>query len=287
MMKTFTIVLAIMSMFTTSYAQDSTIIHIWPGAVPGSSEAKHAPTVTDNHSGGVTRLTDVTDPTLTVFRPAAGHANGAAMVVCPGGGYQILAIDLEGYDIAHWLTRLGFTAFVLQYRVPNMRKGALQDVQRAIRLVRQQADHWGIQADQVGVMGFSAGGSLSARISTEYDHALYPSVDQADSLSAKPDFTMLIYPAYLDLGPGNTLTRELHVNAETPPMFIFQTADDPYGNSALVMAGALRKAKASVELHYYPKGGHGYGMRRAPAGDEWPPLAAKWLAQRVHATVTP
>jgi acetyl esterase/lipase len=284
-MKAFTIVLALMSMFTTSYAQDSTVIHIWPGAVPGSKAAKHAPAVTNDHHGDITRLTNVTDPTLTVFRPAAGHANGAAMIVCPGGGYQILAIDLEGYDIAHWLTSLGFTAFVLEYRVPNMRDGALQDVQRSMRLVRDHAKRWGVRSDKIGVMGFSAGGSLSARISTEYDHSLYPPVDKADSVSAKPDFTMLIYPAYLDLGPGNTLTPELEVNGNTPPMFIFQTADDPYGHSSLVMAGALRKAKASVELHYYPKGGHGYGMRRAPAGPEWPPLAAKWLAQQVRTAV--
>jgi len=283
-MKAFTFVLAIMCMFTASYAQDSTIIHIWPAAVPGSKVAKHAPKITDNNQGDITRITDVTDPTLTVFQPAAGHANGAAMLVCPGGGYQILAIDLEGYDIAHWLTRLGFTAYVLEYRVPNMRQGALQDVQRAMRIIRSRAAQWNINPDRLGVMGFSAGGSLSARISTEYDQLLYPAVDKTDSVSARPDFTMLIYPAYLDLGPGNTLTPELTISSHTPPVFIFQTADDPYGNSALVMAGALRKAKVPVELHYYPKGGHGYGMRREPAAGQWPPLAAKWLGKRLQAT---
>lgn len=286
-MKTFTLLLALLCMYTTSYAQDSTVIHLWPGAVPGSKAPKHRPTIAPNHNGGATRLTDVTDPTLTVFRPADGKNNGSAVLVCPGGGYQILSIDLEGYEIAHWLSDLGFTACVLEYRVPNMRQGALQDIQRAMRVIRAHAVEWQINQEQVGVMGFSAGGSLSARISTEYDRALYDPVDKADSLSSKPAFAVLIYPAYLDLGPGNTITRELHVREDTPPMFIFQTADDPYGNSALVMAGALRKAKASVELHYYPKGGHGYGMRREPAAGEWPPLAAQWLKARISMPVSP
>lgn len=272
-----------MSMYALASAQDSTIIHLWPDAVPGSNAAKHPPQITPDHKGDVTRLTDVTDPTLTVFAPPAGKANGAAMLVCPGGGYQILAIDLEGYDIAHWLNSLGFTAFVLEYRVPDQRPGALQDVQRALRVIRSRAAGWHLRPGKLGVMGFSAGGSLSARISTEYDQTLYTPVDAADSLSAKPDFTMLIYPAYLDEGPDHTLTPELHVTANMPPVFMFQTADDPYGHSSLTMAGALREAKASVEFHFYPKGGHGYGLRRAPAGEEWPPLAAKWLARQVAA----
>jgi acetyl esterase/lipase len=275
-MKHFLIFLALMSMFTSSYSQDSTVIHIWPGSVPGSTAPKHAAKVTANHSGGVTRLSDVTDPVMTMFTPE--HPNGAAVVVCPGGGYQILAIDLEGYSIAHWLNQQGFTAFVLQYRVPDKKLGALQDVQRAIRLVRSHAAQWKLDPDQLGVMGFSAGGSLSARISTESDHDWYPPVDKADSLSSKPDFAVLIYPAYLDLGKDHTLTPELKVDKNTPPMFLFQTEDDPYGHSALVMAGALRKAKAPAELHIYPKGGHGYGLRPGnPAASEWPPLAAKWL----------
>jgi acetyl esterase/lipase len=129
-------------------------------------------------------------------------------------------------------------------------------------------------------MGFSAGGSLSARISTEYGHNWYTPVDAADSLSARPDFAVLIYPAYLDLGKNHTLTPELRISKNTPHMFLFQAADDPYCNSSLTMAGALRLARVPFELHIYPKGGHGYGMRTTdPAGREWPPLAAKWLEQ--------
>lgn len=270
--------LAFMTMFIKSQSQDSTVLSIWPGPVPDLSQPKHAPKVTADNNNGVTRLTDVTDPTLTIFTPAANHSNGSSILICPGGGYQILAIDLEGYEIAHWLTKMGYTAFVLEYRVPNKRKGALQDVQRALRIIRAHAQQWNLNPAKTGILGFSAGGSLAARISTEYNQNWYHPVDEADSLSSRPDFALLIYPAYLDLGKGGTLTPELKVNEQTPPMFIFQTADDPYGHSALVMTNALRVAKVPAELHIYPTGGHGYGLRKGnPAAEKWPPLASAWL----------
>lgn len=266
---------------TQVFSQEKEIIHLWPGTVPGETSPKHTATTTADSSRGVTRLTDITDPVIQVFKPT-GKANGAAVVVCPGGGYQILAINLEGYEIAKWLAQQGFTAFVLQYRVPNKQTGALQDVQRAIRLVRSQAKQWQLNPDKIGVMGFSAGGSLSARVSTLYDKDAYPKIDDADKLSCKPAFTLLIYPAYLDQGNNHSLTPELAVNAQTPPMFLFATADDPYGNSALVMAGALRDAKVPVELHFYANGGHGYGLRAGnSAADVWPVLAQKWLEKTV------
>lgn len=264
--------------------QDSTVIHLWPQAVPGEKAAKHPAVVTPNHKKNVTRLTDVTDPVMTVFRPEAA-ANGAAVLVCPGGGYQILAIDMEGYEIAHWLNSFGITAFVLQYRVPDKEKGALQDAQRAIRLIRKQASKWRLQPDKIGVMGFSAGGSLSARLSTQYSKSLYPVTDAADRVSARPDFALLIYPAYLDKGPNLTLTPELKIDSTTPPMFIFQTADDPYAHSSLVMADALRINKIPVEMHLYPDGGHGYGLRQNnPAGKTWPGLAKEWLQRIVSSS---
>lgn len=282
-MKLFICIIAFMSMFTNSYSQDSTILHLWPGVVPDSKSAKEEPLITADTTHGVRRLTNVTDPLIAIFKPDAAKDNHCGIVVCPGGGYQILAIDLEGYEIARWLNELGFTAFVLQYRVPGKRKGALQDVQRAMRVVRSHAKEWNLKRDKLGVLGFSAGGSLSARISTEFDIDWYNPVDQADSLSSKPDFAVLIYPAYLDLGKNNTLTPELKINEQTPPMFIFQTADDPYGHSSLVMADALRVAKVPVELHIYPEGRHGYGLRKGnPAAEEWPPLAAKWLEKVIQ-----
>ncbi len=280
-MLNFTAVLLGIFVSLHAFAGDSTIVHLWPGDVPGEKDTKHPAIVTDNHQGNVIRLTDVTDPTLTIFTPEKSKANGAAVLVCPGGGYKILAINLEGYAIAHWLTQQGITAFVLQYRVPDKQAGALQDAQRAMRIIRAHAAKWDIHPDQIGIMGFSAGGSLSARLSTEYEKQLYKPVDPADRLSARPDFTLLIYPAYLNKGPNHTLTPELKVDKEkTPPMFIFQTADDPYGQSSLVMAEALRENKIPVELHLYPKGGHGYGLRNNnPAGATWPGLAEKWLKE--------
>lgn len=263
--------------------QSHPVIHIWPGAVPGEPQPKHPPRVTPDHSKNVIRLIDVTDPTLTVYQPAEGHSNGAGIVVCPGGGYSILAINLEGTEIAQWLTTLGFTAFVLEYRVPNQQAGALQDVQRAMRYVRYHSSQWQLDPHRIGVMGFSAGGSLSARISTLYGTDWYTPVDQADSVSSKPDFAVLIYPAYLNLGPNGTLTPELKVNRDTPPMFLFQAADDHYGQSALVMGEALREAKVPFEMHIDPQGGHGYGLREGnPAADHWPALAKDWLQQYAH-----
>ena len=258
---------------------DSTL-HLWPGQVPGETKSKAPAVTSDNRSGNVTRLDEVTDPILEVFEPEMGNYSGLGMVVCPGGGYNMLAIDHEGYEIAKWLNQQGITAFVLQYRVPQKKEGALQDAQRAIRLVRKYYQNREPYLQKIGIMGFSAGGSLSARVSTLFTEQTYHPVDDADQLSCRPDFTMLIYPAYLDQGPGDSLTPELTLSDQTPPMFITETADDPYGNSALVMAQALRNAKNPVELHLLPKGGHGYGLRAGnPAADTWPGLGEKWLKQ--------
>jgi pimeloyl-ACP methyl ester carboxylesterase len=236
--------------------------------------------ISNDSSGYVTRISKVSDPVIEVFEPYGGNTTGVGVVVCPGGAYQILAINLEGYEIASWLNSLGITAFVLHYTVPGDPASALRDAQRAIRIVKQQYSVRQPFLNKIGIMGFSAGGSLSARLSTRYMEELYPPADAADRFSARPDFTLLIYPAYLDQGPGKTLTPELTIDQATPPMFIFETADDPYGNSALVMAAALRAKKVPVELHYLPFGGHGYGLRPGnPAADAWPDLAARWIKQ--------
>jgi acetyl esterase/lipase len=273
---------SISSMQALAQTEAKDIIHLWPGAVPGETGPKKAAVSTSDTSKGVTRLTDVTDPIIQIFRPAKGKGNGAGVVICPGGGYQILAINLEGYEIARWLNEQGFTAFVLQYRVPQKQEGALQDVQRAIRIVRSRAAEWQLQAEKIGILGFSAGGSLSARASTLYNKRTYTPVDASDSSSARPDFALLIYPAYLDQGANHSITPELQIDAHTPPTFLFATADDPYANSALVMAGALRDAKVPVELHLYAKGGHGYGLRPGNnAALAWIALASKWLERNV------
>ncbi|TWV99196.1 alpha/beta hydrolase [Chitinophaga pinensis] len=279
----YTLLLSWFTMQAFAQTKEKDIIHLWPGAVPGETAPKKPAVPTSDSSKGVIRLTDVTDPVMQVFLPEKSKANGAAVIVCPGGGYQILAINLEGYEIAQWLNGLGYTAFVLQYRVPQKQEGALQDVQRALRIVRSRASEWQLKQEKIGVLGFSAGGSLSARASTLYNKQSYAPVDKSDSASARPDFALLIYPAYLDLGANHSITPELQINDHTPPTFLFATADDPYANSALVMAGALREAKVQVELHLYAKGGHGYGLRPDnKAGLAWTTLASHWLERNVR-----
>jgi acetyl esterase/lipase len=280
-MKNYIVALFFLLFTINGFSQNREIIHLWPGQVPGETEAKHPPVQTDNTSGNVKRISDITDPVLVVYPADKKNNNGAGVIVCPGGGYNILAVDKEGYEIAEWLNSLGFSAFVLQYRVPKKQEGALQDAQRAIRIVRGNAKKWALIPDKLGIMGFSAGGSLSARASTMYNENTYPEIDKTDDLSCRPSFTLLIYPAYLDAGENRSLTPELTVNENTPPTFIFQTADDRLANSALVYTTALRDSKVPVELHLLPTGGHGYGMRTGnSAAETWPGLAEKWLSSQ-------
>jgi len=244
---------------------------VWPKDVPGSKEAKAAP-VTQMGNDKVLRFDKVTNPTLELFEPTAATRNGKAVVVCPGGGYSILAYDKEGQEIAQWLAGQGYTAFVLAYRVPRNRLGALQDAQRAIRTVRAKG------FKNVGIIGFSAGASLSCRAATRWHEPAYEPQDEIDRQSCRPDFGILIYPAYLDEGPEGTLTPELTVSAETPPLFVFGTEDDSRysGPSCLTIADAMRRSNAPIELHYLPRGGHGYGMRTG-VGLIWPKLCEQWL----------
>jgi acetyl esterase/lipase len=282
-MRTLLISIFFIYLSLNSFSQNNELIHLWPGKVPGEVKEKHNPAIDTTQHDNIIRLSEVTDPVLEVFNPDQSVKNNGAVIVCPGGGYQILAYDLEGIEIATWLNKLGYTAFVLQYRIPGKKEGALQDAQRAIRIVRENATKWNINTDKIGIMGFSAGGSLSARTSILFNKRTYAAVDKSDSLSSRPSFTMLIYPAYLDEGTNHSLTPELELNKDVPPMFIFQTADDPYGNSALVMAGALRNSKLHVEMHLLPEGGHGYGLRPGKhAAETWPVLAEDWLKRTLN-----
>ena len=265
------------------YSQSNDAIKIWPGAVPGENGPKHEPVVTPDTSRNITRLTDITDPALIVFKPDEAKNNGCGIIICPGGGYSILAIDLEGYEVATWLNQLGYTAFVLQYRVPGKKSGALSDLQRALRIIRSNSDKWKLDPAKLGVMGFSAGGSLAARASTRFDVTEYAKIDQIDSVSCRPDFALLIYPAYLDAGQNRSLTPELTVTDNTPPMFIFVAADDSHANSSLVMTTALQNAKVPVELHVLPFGGHGFGIRKGNvAAETWPTYAETWLKNIIN-----
>ncbi len=278
MKKLFLLLLFSTYFISSASSLDREVISLWPQAVPGEKDPKSSPIISPNRKGDTTRIAKVTDPTLTIYEPKPENKNGAAIIICPGGGYSILAVDKEGYEVAEWFSELGYTAFVLQYRVPDNRKGALQDAQRAIRYVRATSKHRGIHPDKIGIMGFSAGGSLSARASTQHNLTLYPPNDAWDTQSARPDFSLLIYPAYLDEGAQNTLSPELQIHPDTPPMFLFVAADDKYANSSLVMSSALRTNKVPFELHILPYGRHGYGMRPGSrAAETWPKLCKQWL----------
>jgi acetyl esterase/lipase len=261
-----------------SNCQKKELVYLWPGKVPGESKEKQIPITDTTKKDGVLRYNEVTDPAIEIWPAEAANNKRIGLIVCPGGGYSHLAYNKEGTEIAAWLNKIGYSAFVLQYRIPDKRDGALQDVQRAMRVIRSWAAKWNVDADRIGIIGFSAGGDLSVRASVKYNLKTYPPVDKSDSLSCRPDFALSIYPAYLDQGENRTLTPGLIVTKETPPMFLFQAADDGLANSSLVMAGALRDARVPVEYHLVPKGGHGYGLRPGnPAAETWPPLAEKWL----------
>lgn len=244
-------------------------IKIWPDQVPGSKDKKAEHGFYEREGWCINK---VTDPTLEIYTPTAYKDNHQAVIVCPGGAYAMLAYTKEGQEVAEWLAGQGYTAYVLAYRVPNNRAGALQDAQRSIRIARQRG------AKKVGIIGFSAGASLSCRAATRFGEQLYQPQDAADQLSCRPDFAMLIYPAYLDEGDNHTLTPELTVNGETPQMFIFGTHDDVKysGPSCPTIYNALLQNGIPTELHYLPKGGHGYGMRSG-AGFIWPSLCEQWL----------
>lgn len=285
MIKKIKFALVLFSVFFTSIvvSQTSDSVDLWPDLVPNETQPKKAAKQTDNISGNVIRLTDVTNPSLTVYKPEAPNTSKAGIIVCPGGGYDILAINKEGYEIAEWLNGLGYTAFVLEYRVPKNKEGALQDLQRAISWVRSKANSYNLDAQKIGVMGFSAGGHLSANASTNYEKQTYPKVDGMDDFSSRPNFTMLIYPAYLDKGENRSLSPELTITKNTPPFFIFGTSDDSHGNSPLVITTALRDNEVPVELHMLAKGGHSYGLRKGNiAAETWPILAEKWMDKMLN-----
>lgn len=273
MNKTKTMLLAsAMLLAAPAWAQESER-NIWPDKRPAEVVLKKGKMKQTMGEDDILRIQQMPVPTLQKF-PVVKSPKGKVIIVCPGGGYQILAVNHEGTEIAQWLNALGYTAYVLRYRVPDNREGALQDVQRAIRIARAENP-----GKQVGVMGFSAGASLTARAATRFQLPSYTATDETDTQSARPDFAALIYPAYMDEGEHHTLTPELTITEQTPPFFVFQTADDPYGNSALVISQALRNHKIPVQLHIYEKGGHGYGLRAnlAEAASKWPKLMEEWL----------
>jgi len=276
----------------TGYKQ----VPIWPGAVPDEQPVPgpEKTTVSKDLIAGqpVTAVTNVTRPTMTVY-PPKGKNTGAAVVVLPGGGFEILAIDLEGTEACDWLTANGITCVLLKYRVPGppydwhcdcrphnymVPTLALEDTQRTISLVRHHAREWHIDPHKIGVMGFSAGGFLVAEASTRYTRRLYKPVDAADRESIRPDFAAPIYPGHLAM--DGKLNPNVPVTRDTPPTFLVQAEDDHVDGveQALVYYAALAKVGAPAELHLYAHGGHAFGLRRTKLPiTAWPELMKTWL----------
>jgi acetyl esterase/lipase len=274
-----------------------TQIPIWPGAIPDARPLdgpEVAGTVVDAAGnkrlvGGKpwTYVDKVSQPTMTVYSPR-GKNSGAAVVVFPGGGYNVLAIDLEGTEACEWLTSKGITCVLLKYRVPCAKIGpyrdcptALQDAQRAVGLVRFQAARWHVDPHKIGVLGFSAGGHMVVAMSTQFEKRLYPAVDEADRESCRPDFAVALYPGHLAVPEkGFALNPDIQVTSKTPPTLLIHAEDDPVDpvENALVYYAALRKAGVPAEMHVYVKGGHAFGLRRTESPiTDWPQLVEPWL----------
>ena len=264
-------------------------LQLWPQGAPGPKtsagpEANIA-TAKDIIAGRpIIRLANVSDPTITLFE-AADNPTHRAVVVFPGGGYTILAIDLEGTEICQWLNSVHITCVLLKYRVPNSgpypkSPAALQDAQRALGMVREHAAEWHIDPHRVGVLGFSAGAHLAAALSTHFDKRLYDPLDAADQQSCRPDFAMIVYPGYLVFSEKNyEFNPDLPVTSQTPTSFLIQAEDDfAHVENSLLYYRALKNAGVEAEMHLYAHGGHGYGLRpTALPITHWPERAQKWL----------
>lgn len=273
-------------------------IDLWPGKAPGETaelgeEKLQLPK--PGEKGGVPRLGNVSRPTIAVYRPSKEKETGAAVVVCPGGGYSILAIEHEGTDVAKWLNSIGVAAVLLKYRVPRRKDDPetilpLQDAQRAMGLVRSRAAEWGIDPKRIGILGFSAGGHLAAHLSTNFESRSYEAVDDADKSSCRPDFSVLVYAGGM-VGKENkeALGPRIKVTAETPPAFLAHAGDDkvPAENSILYYL-ALRKAGVAAELHLFASGGHGFGMKSGEnPSRSWHVRCAEWMGSRGYLKAAP
>lgn len=284
--KTFGLALALTLLAGRAGAETSTL-DLWPGKPPGETGAVGEEKATKNAQGVVTSLTNVAKPTLTVYPADKAKATRVAVVICPGGGYNNLAWDHEGEQVARWLNSIGVTGAILKYRVPR-REGtprdqpppqALMDAQRAVSLVRSKAGEWGLDPKRIGILGFSAGGHLSAWTATSPDRRAYAPVDDADNVNCRPDFAVLIYPGGVVKRGADGLAPEIRVTSDTPPCFFAHAGDDPVSpENSVRMYLALKRAGVPAELHIYNSGGHGFGLR--PSGKpsaSWTARCEAWL----------
>ncbi len=296
------IYLLLMSIQLVSTAQSQETIALYSGAIPNSKPVENKESSAIN-SDGVLIISHVSIPTLRIFRPPADQANGAAVIICPGGGYSVLAAGHEGYDVAEAFNKMGVTAFVLKYRIPdsadmiNPEIGPLQDAQRAIQLARLHAKEWHIDPNRIGIMGFSAGGHLASTAGTHFSKS---TIDNSEQVNLRPDFMILIYPviSFTDSighsGSRNNLigknpspekikeySNELQITAATPPAFLVHARDDdavPVKNS-IYFYEALKKNHVPAEIYLFEKGGHGFGMVNKTSDVKWMDHVATWMSK--------
>lgn len=284
--------MAVMFAFAVVHAgAQPAAVNLWPGIPPGDAPgaAKNddvgRPWVRNVGGRPVRIIDNISDPTLTLYRPTSGNSTGAAIVVFPGGGYNALAIDLEGTEVCQWLNSIGVTGVLVRYRVPRRDAlkpyaAPLQDAQRAFGIVRRHAAEWNIDPKRIGVLGFSAGGNLCAVLSANSDARAYRHVDGSDDEPSRPAFQILIYPAYLVSEKNlNSLAPEVAVTKDTPPTLMVMAEDDEvHVENVLAYGSALKKAGVSFELMVFPKGGHGFGLRPAASpATAWPARAEEWM----------
>jgi acetyl esterase/lipase len=294
-MSRFVFCLALFFVLLTGHATlaaDPVVVNLWPGKTPGDVGLAAAETTRIYDSpllkGPTLLVTNVTQPTLTIYSPPADKNTGTAMIICPGGGYHNLFWELEGEEVAAWLNEQGMTGIILKYRCPRRPGdvkgepplGPLLDAQRAVSLVRSRAKEWGIDPGRIGMVGFSAGGHLSLATATRFEQRTYEPVDAADSVSCRPDFAVLCYSGYLKHKEKDETSVGITVPATTPPIFLAHTTDDSISNSehSVFMYLALKRAGIPVEMHIYASGEHDFGVCKTdklPA--TWTGLCVRWL----------
>jgi acetyl esterase/lipase len=290
-------IISICTALPTVWADEPLVVDIWPGTAPdenggiGEEMVRMSPKL-DHKQVEVTEqtrlITNVTKPTLTIYRPPKDKDTGTAVLICPGGGYWDLYWQLEGEEVAAWLNSIGATGIILKYRVPRRpdepkgepARRPLQDAQRAVSLVRSKAEDWGIHPQQIGIVGFSAGGHLAIATATSFEQRTYEPVDDVDKISCRPDFTIGVYSGYLKEKDKDEIAPGLHIPAGTPPVFLAHGGADiisPPQNSVLMYL-ALKKAGVPAELHVYATAAHDFGVRPSDNPcSTWTQACAAWL----------
>lgn len=290
------------SLVTCPAQAQYTLLKLWPDKIPGAVINADYTEIATLNEGLESRFSKVTDPALYVYLPPSDKATGTAVLICPGGGYSVLAFDHEGHQVARWLNENGIAGIILKYRLPSdlimedKSTGPLRDAQEAMRTIRRNAEKWNIDPHKIGVIGFSAGGHFASTLSTHYSQKVY---DAKDNISARPDFSILIYPvitmdtSFTHMGSRVNLigknpsqesirlfSNELQITTDTPPAFLVHSADDksvPVLNSISYYQGLIKYGIPS-ELHVFQRGGHGYGLAPGQATQSsWPELCLKWL----------